>query len=57
MTIEERKKIIGLEENRTDVIIPGLAFFSVFCEVFKKDKLTVSELGLLYGLILREIER
>ena len=54
MTIEERKKIIGLEENRTDVIIPGLAFFSIFCEVFKKNQLTVSELGLLYGLALKE---
>ncbi|GAB6077110.1 Ppx/GppA phosphatase family protein [Desulfurobacterium crinifex] len=54
MTIEERKKIVGLEENRADVIIPGLVFFSIFCEVFKKDKLTVSELGLLYGLALKE---
>ena len=54
MTIEERKKIVGLEENRTDVIIPGLAFFSIFCEVFKKNQLTVSELGLLYGLALKE---
>ena len=54
MTVEERKKIKGLEENRADVIVPGLAFFKVFCEVFDKDYLTVSELGLLYGLALRE---
>ncbi len=54
MTVEERKKVKGLEENRADVIVPGLAFFKVFCEVFDKDYLTVSELGLLYGLALRE---
>jgi len=54
ITVKERKKLVGLEENRTDVIIPGLAFFSVFCEVFKKNQLTVSELGLLYGLALKE---
>jgi len=55
-SIEERKKIVGLEENRADVIIPGLAFFKVFCEVFDKRHLTVSELGLLYGLALREVK-
>ncbi len=54
MTVEERKKVKGLEENRADVIVPGLAFFKVFCKVFDKDYLTVSELGLLYGLALRE---
>ena len=55
-TVEERKNIIGLEESRVDVIIPGLVFFSVFCEVFRKDMLTVSERGLLYGLALKEAE-
>ena len=54
MRMEERKKVEGLEEKRADVIIPGLAFFKVFCEVFKVKKLTVSELGLLYGLALKE---
>jgi len=54
LPIEERKKVVGLEENRADVIIPGLAFFKVFCEVFSKESLTVSEVGLLYGLALRE---
>ena len=56
ITLEERKKVKGLEENRADVIIPGLAFFRVFCEVFEKEYLTVSELGLLYGLALKEAE-
>ena len=56
MTVDERKKVKGLEENRADVIVPGLAFFKVFCEVFDKDYLTVSELGLLYGLALKEAE-
>ncbi len=54
LTVNERKAVKGLEENRADVIIPGLAFFKVFCEVFDRDYLTVSELGLLYGLALKE---
>jgi len=54
MKLEERKKVKGLEEKRADVIIPGLAFFKVFCEVFEVKKLTVSELGLLYALALKE---
>jgi exopolyphosphatase/guanosine-5'-triphosphate,3'-diphosphate pyrophosphatase len=54
MTLEERKNVVGLEENRADVIIPGLAFFKVFCDVFEKEYLTVSELGLLYSLALKE---
>jgi len=54
LPIEERRKVKGLEENRADVIIPGLAFFKVFCEVFNKENLIVSEIGLLYGLALKE---
>jgi exopolyphosphatase/guanosine-5'-triphosphate,3'-diphosphate pyrophosphatase len=57
LTESERKKVKGLEENRSDVIIPGLAFFKVFCEVFNKESLTVSEHGLLYGLALKEVEK
>jgi len=56
LPIEERKRVKGLEENRADVIIPGLAFFKVFCEVFNRESLTVSEVGLLYGLALKEAE-
>ena len=57
MKVGERKKIVGLEENRADVIVPGLAFFKVFCDVFRKESLTVSELGLLYGLAFKEAKR
>lgn len=56
LTVNERKRVKGLEENRADVIVPGLSFFKVFCEVFEKDYLTVSELGLLYGLALKEAQ-
>ena len=56
LPIEERRKVKGLEENRADVIIPGLAFFKLFCEVFNREHLTVSEVGLLYGLALREAQ-
>jgi len=54
LTVEDRKRIVGLEAGRADVIVPGLAFFKVFCEVFGVSNVTVSELGLLYGLALKE---
>ncbi len=54
ISLEERRSVVGLEKKRIDVIIPGLAFFKVFCQVFEKEDLTVSEVGLLYGLALRE---
>jgi len=57
MNSEERKRIKGLEEKRVDVIVPGLAFFKVFLEVFRKNCLTVSEKGLLFGLALEESKR
>lgn len=57
MDVNQRKKVKGLEEKRADVIVPGLAFFKVFCDTFKIESLTVSELGLLYGLALKEAER
>ena len=55
MELSERKSIVGLEKNRADVIIPGLAFFKVFCSVFNRKNLIVSEYGLLYGLVMKEI--
>jgi exopolyphosphatase/guanosine-5'-triphosphate,3'-diphosphate pyrophosphatase len=57
LPVSERVNVVGLERRRSDVIIPGLAFFKVFCELFKKESLTVSELGLLYGLALKEAEK
>ncbi|WP_457568171.1 Ppx/GppA phosphatase family protein [Desulfurobacterium sp.] len=57
VSVEERKRIVGLEEGRADVIVPGLAFFRVFCRVFGVKEITVSELGLLYGLALKEAKR
>ena len=54
MSLAERKQIVGLEEKRADVIVPGLAFFKVFCSLLPVKSLVVSELGLLYGIALRE---
>jgi len=51
----ERKKVIGLEPGRADVIIPGLAFFKEFCSVFRIKEIIVSEIGLLYGLAIKEV--
>ncbi len=55
MSVEQRRKIVGLEKARADVIVSGLAFFRVFCELFDLKEITVSELGLLFGLAVKLI--
>ncbi len=50
-SLEERKKILGLHPKRADVILPGVCFYKVFCEITNIDCITVSEKSLLWGLI------
>ncbi|HNI11174.1 MAG TPA: Ppx/GppA phosphatase family protein [bacterium] len=55
LTLEERRKIPGLEPERADVIIAGATILSEIFSFFNLDKITVSNFGLRYGLILREL--
>ena len=50
-SLEERKKILGLHPKRADVILPGICFYKVFCEVSNINCITASEKSLLWGLI------
>ncbi len=51
LTLEERKKIKGLEPERADLIIPGLVFTINIMEFFKFKELIVSDFGLLEGIL------
>ena len=52
LPLEERKKVIGLEPDRADLIIPGIQFTINTMEFFKFDELTISDYGLLEGALL-----
>jgi exopolyphosphatase/guanosine-5'-triphosphate,3'-diphosphate pyrophosphatase len=57
MTLAERLKVTGLEPERADLIIPGLLFTINVMECFQFGKLTVSDYGLLEGVITASLDR
>ncbi len=50
-TIEERKKVIGLQPKRADVILAGAGIVKTILEHFSLDKFTLSDSGLRHGLL------
>jgi len=52
LSLEERKKIRGLEPERADLIIPGIQFTIKVMELFYFDELIISDCGLLEGVLL-----
>jgi exopolyphosphatase/guanosine-5'-triphosphate,3'-diphosphate pyrophosphatase len=52
LSLEERKKMKGLEPERADLIIPGIQFTIKIMESLKFDELTISDYGLLEGVLI-----
>ena len=57
LPLSERKKIIGLEPERSDLIIPGILFTINIMELFGFDNILVSDDGLLEGSLIKLSER
>ena len=51
LSLEERKKVTGLEKNRADIIIPGILILIAIMEFFSIKQLRVSDFGILEGII------
>lgn len=51
LTLNERKKVAGLDPKRADVIIGGIAIVIETLYFFKKDRIIVSENDILDGII------
>lgn len=51
LTLDKRKDIAGLEPGRADLIIPGILLTIRIMEIFGFKKLTVSDYGILEGLL------
>ena len=56
LPIQERRKISGLEKGREDIILAGIALFIAFMKVLKISHITISDAGLLEGIIFQEIK-
>lgn len=52
LPIKEREKILTLEKGREDLIIPGAAIVLKAMEAIGFDRMTVSDAGLLEGILL-----
>ena len=52
LSLEERKRVKGLEPERADLIIPGILFTIKVMESLKFEELTISDYGLLEGVLL-----
>ena len=50
-TIEQRKKIAGLQPKRADVILAGAGIIKTIMEIFKVQSFTISDRGLRHGLM------
>ena len=56
MTPEERLGVAGLEKGKEDLIIAGLLIILRTMDLFKMNRIKVSDYGLLEGLVLRGAE-
>ncbi|HID98545.1 MAG TPA: hypothetical protein EYP57_10250 [Thermodesulfobacteriaceae bacterium] len=57
LTVDQRKKLPGLESRRADIIMAGFAIFKKTIEILRFKELTVSDGGLLLGLLIDIIEK
>jgi exopolyphosphatase/guanosine-5'-triphosphate,3'-diphosphate pyrophosphatase len=51
MSLEARRKIVGLQPKRADVILAGACIVRTIMDKLGKDSLTVSDRGLRHGLL------
>jgi exopolyphosphatase / guanosine-5'-triphosphate,3'-diphosphate pyrophosphatase len=54
LPLEQRKQVIGLPENRADVILTGAAIFEVIMEQLRFTELRISTRGLRFAAVMEE---
>jgi exopolyphosphatase / guanosine-5'-triphosphate,3'-diphosphate pyrophosphatase len=52
LTLEERRRVPGIDANRAEIILGGAAILQTLMETFGADSMTVSERGLRDGILL-----
>ena len=57
LPLVERRKLPGLPEGRADVLFAGATILEHILERFGTDEVTVSDQGVRWGLLWREIDR
>ncbi len=54
LSLSDRESLPGMEKGRGDLILPGLRIVNAVLGCFRKDRLRVSDFGLLEGLLLNQ---
>ncbi len=54
---EERKRIVGLQPKRADVILAGLCIVSTIMHKVRKQRIVVSDRGVRHGLLVDRFDR
>ena len=57
LTVEQRRRLPGMIEGRADVICAGAAILDSATQFFHADSVIVSDQGVRWGLVYRELER
>ncbi|OGW41120.1 MAG: hypothetical protein A2Y97_12485 [Nitrospirae bacterium RBG_13_39_12] len=57
LTLNERKKVKGLEPERADLIIPGIQFTINIMDFLNFEELTISDYGLLEGVLFDMLKK
>jgi exopolyphosphatase/guanosine-5'-triphosphate,3'-diphosphate pyrophosphatase len=57
LPLDERRKIVGLEKGREDLIVAGSAILMNLLEIFERSALEVIDSGLLEGILLEGMDR
>jgi exopolyphosphatase/guanosine-5'-triphosphate,3'-diphosphate pyrophosphatase len=51
-SLDDRRKIVGLQPKRADVILAGACIVKTVMDKLKKDKMSISDRGLRHGLLI-----
>jgi len=56
LPLEERKKVVGLQESRADIIIGGIVILLEIIKLSNLKRIIVSEYGIMEGIIYKKVE-
>src|SRR5207247_1349900 len=57
LPLEERRRVSGLDADRADIIPAGAAILMTILEDVEAERITTSDLGLRYGILVDRVTR
>ncbi len=57
LSLDERKKVEGINPERADIIVGGAAILDTIMEAFGLEEITVSDRGIVHGMLMDHLSR